>query len=1178
MSGLEPLAVLALAGNVLQLIGAAHKTIEIVKQVYQTGEVNPALTDHAVRLEALSKRIQTVTATVATTTTTVATTVPTATQDTQVLGLAQKCLNAAEELRKEVNSLKLKGSNTKPSLWKKLKITSKTLLRQRTLDKFGKEMLDAEHLLQTGLLTKIFESAGGGLEKLDADLRSFLKEYRETHLKATELICAEADKTRKNVTTQIEGGTRAVQTHMTQETGRAESSLKNHITLSMVDTERSLSDRISAAARTADEREKEAEAEVARGKLLCSLKFDRMNERRNMVVESHPETYDWVLSEPQNASEAGVHLPWDSFPGWLQSTEPAYWISGKLGSGKTTLVKFLLEHSQTRTFLDLWNPDAVLVSHFFWRPGTQMQQSIKGFFCSLLYQLLENDKGSLNRILSNSSDASKKDSDADWSPKELQSTLLDVMAHYPRSIVLFLDGLDEVLQADGTLALLNVIDSLKCSRGLQGKVKLCLGARREPLIEERLGDWPQLRLEDLNYADLRRYAKDKVIIPHRYYICMSPVLKLYGYNANGDYATFSLENPPTPHELRDWVVTELVRKAEGVFLWLCLTAKMVMEALERGETVADLQQQVNSLPSDLSKWRNSKLYAEMWARENSDSERSQHQERACLYFYLAINDIPVDFMSLMIATNDGMVNRIRYCDPYQPGFVKSLVGLCKARIRDVEIRGAGLLQIYPIRKDLRYLDLQPWYGKDYHELMPYAEEYNGGSHRPFGFIHRTARDFLTDTAQGLHILRKYRISEWHLCQRLAAARLACCRLFKALPTITELLGVLPEENKEKAICECDELLQFCEQLFKSGQLFENPRLLHKEADYRQEGREKVESCNHSRYEVRVKREHEFLFEAASFGRDIWHWIYSKLPSMELDKQTLSELLLHLCNFTPNHRYSASQLSRLLERGPCPSRKGPRPVGISGPLYQESDVVHAFETPLKALISSVWELGGDECMNDSNLARKVIELLQLLMSNGADPEGEEFRVTFAVFNGMLFEMPLRFNLYAKATPGDGLTGMQFIRTYPLSMILGRILQSWKDRFPELDTCYENRGIIQDGAMVLVGRSILMLHSAATPARMCIVGAEEELEDELFWVAREADGLLHTQDRNSYRIAVPPAIKQGLSRALERKDPEGVDESQKLRRLFELFQRVGITSVYCGDWEEGCYLDDWTEFGH
>jgi hypothetical protein len=1237
MSGLEPIAALSLACNILQVIDVAHKTIHTVRQVYQNGELDSGLTHHATHLEDLSKRIRTATMPTPTTTTPSTTSSSTARgavrgatqprptdRDMHLLELSNRCLKAIRDLREEVEFLK--GPDTKSKLVAILKTATKTVWRQRRLDRLEKDMLDAERLLQTGLLTRVFEhaeKATGGLEKLDSGIRSLVDEYRAGRLEAAGLVRGEADRTRKNLTSQIKGSTQAVNRHTSQETARAETSLKTHIIQATAQVQMSLKTRISAVGRSADERAQDARLEARRERLLRSLKFDRMNERRNMVAESHPKTYQWVLSDGSDAAEpadvaesskADARHRWDSFSDWLRSTEPAYWISGKPGSGKTTLVKYLLDHPQTRSFLELWSPGAVLVSHFFWRPGTQMQQSIKGLFCSLLYQLLEKDKASLDRILSGSSNASEKDTDTDWSYQELQSTLLDVMAHYPRPVALFLDGLDEVLQADGTLALLNVVDALKRHQGLQRKVKLCLGARREPLIAEKLWACPQLRLEHLNYTDLRQYAEDTIIIPPQYQISIPPGSNLYARIVEGDRVTFSSEKPPSQTQMRDWLVTELVANAEGVFLWLCLTAKTVMEAIWQGETVTDLQHRINSLPSDLAK-----LYADMWARVNGDSECAQHQERAALYFQLAIIGIYRNPLSLMIGTTTGMANRIRYCNPYEAGFATSLVELCKAKMQDIELRCAGLVRVNPVpgRDHVQGSFIQPWYGKEYQDLIPYLIPYaDDTSPPPFEFIHRTARDFLTDTVEGSRILRKHKVSEWHLRQRLAAARLACCRLFRIAPyvspaddgkgewsrenynslrchlsSIALLRDALPEEDGENAIHvrKCEELLKFCEQLFKSGQLFREPRLLIHDDDFQEEGPGFRLDVFRTRYEIYVDREHEFLLEAASIGLNIWSFILTKVQSLELDKQTLSELLLHACNITfsylehrlrwkgrepKSHRLgidSRLKLARLLlKRGACPSHKWPRWIepgiaidetdGIVGWVdshrYGLVDSVYVLETPLKALISSVWGLGRNTSMMDANLAGHFVDLIRLLMSNGADPDGEDFRVTYTyhVIDGHLFETPLVFGFLSG-------NWMRFVLAYTLSVIIARMLQSWKDRFPELDTFLGAQNTIQDGSRL--GRVVLILHEA----RMCFVGTNEELEEELLWVAQEAEGILQAHDRASYKVPVPLEIQQGLSRALYRRHPELVKESQRSRRLLQVLQRAGMNSIYWGEWENG-----------
>ncbi|KAK4113218.1 hypothetical protein N656DRAFT_768156 [Canariomyces notabilis] len=1211
MSGLEPIAALSLACNMLQVIDVAYKTIHTVRQVYQNGELDSGLTHHATHLEDLSKRIRT--ATMPTTTTKTPSTTSSSTargaargatqprptdRDMHLLELSNRCLKAIWDLREEVEFLK--GPDTKSKLVAILKTATKTVWRQRRLERLEKDMLDAERLLQTGLLTRVFEhaeKAAGGLEKLDSGMRSLVDEYRAGRLEAAGLVRGEADRMRKNLTSQIKGSTQAVNRHTTQETARAETSLKTHITQATAQVQMSLKTRISAVARSAEERAQDARLEARRERLLRSLKFDRMNERKNMVAESHPKTYQLVLTDGSDAGEPAdvtesskgdADHRWDSFSDWLRSTEPTYWISGKLGSGKTTLVKYPLGHPQTRSFLELWSPGAVLVSHFFWRPGTQI-----------------------------GSNASAKDTETDWSDQELQSTLLDVMAHYPKSMACFLDGLDEVLRTDGTLALLNVVDALKRPQGLQGKVKLCLGARREPLIEEKLWACPQLRLEDLNYTDLRRYAEDTIIIPPQYQISIPPGSKLYARNAEGYQVTFSSKMPLSRSQMRDWLVTELVAKAEGVFLWLCLTAKTVMEALWQGETVTDLQHRIDSLPTDLTQ-----LYADMWARANGDSERPQHQKRAVLYFHLAIKPERMykDRLSLTIGTTDGMANLIRYCDPDEPGFATRLVESCKAKMRDIEVRCAGLLKINPIPERNLPSMLQPWYGKEYCDLIPYAEE---APYPPlFEFVHRTAHDFLTDTVEGLKILRKYKISHWRLRQRFVAARLAACRLLRSAPaikycflkefvhredynslrrhlaSISRLLDTLPEGDEENAIGECYELLGFCEQLFESGQLFGDARTPAHDEDFQEVGPESDYFAYQTRYEVVVKRDNEFLLEAASINLNIWPLILAKVQSLELNTLTLSELLLHVCNITDfdqedvfwardlwdwnelhlewedgeyySYRLGIDcrlRLARLLlERGADPSRKGPRRIYKHGD-YGRTDQVHVLETPLKGLISSVWRLDRNTGIMDENLARYFIALIRLLMSNGADPAGEEFRVTYQVIDGRLFERPLGFESEAwrGKTPVGGIEDMWFVLAYPLSTILVRMLWNWKDRFPEIDTFLEAQDTSQDGKL---GHVILMLR----PARMCFVEAGEEREEglaeELQWVARSAEGILSAHDLDSRSVPVPLEIQHALSRALDRRHPKAGEKSQASRRLFNVFQRAGMTSIYCGKWEDGC----------
>ncbi|TLD30612.1 hypothetical protein PspLS_01868 [Pyricularia sp. CBS 133598] len=219
------------------------------------------------------------------------------------------------------------------------------------------------------------------------------------------------------------------------------------------------------------------------------------------------KTFHWVLRD--GSDRIDNQLGRKSYNG-SDAYDNIYWISGKPGSGKSTLIKHLLDQPQTREYLQVWKPNPVIISHFFWRPGTTMQQSIKGLLLSLLYQLLNKDNAALDQIIKTDElGMLSKDAETDWSVSELKVCLGIIMSRYPRPILIFLDGFDEVLPEEGAIQLLEVIEQVSNT----GDHKICLGSRREPIFVKRLCYYPQLRIEHLNQPDLQRYCKDNIKIP-----------------------------------------------------------------------------------------------------------------------------------------------------------------------------------------------------------------------------------------------------------------------------------------------------------------------------------------------------------------------------------------------------------------------------------------------------------------------------------------------------------------------------------------------------------------------------------------------------------------------------------------------------------------------------------------
>lgn len=118
------------------------------------------------------------------------------------------------------------------------------------------------------------------------------------------------------------------------------------------------------------------------GTFLESLIFPDIHLRQNTIKDAAPDTFDWILDETNDNSGS-------NFREWLTEDSSTYWISGKAGSGKSTLMAYLVEQNRTRRALETWaeNRTLYILSFFFWRPGSELQRSILGLLRSLLYQI-----------------------------------------------------------------------------------------------------------------------------------------------------------------------------------------------------------------------------------------------------------------------------------------------------------------------------------------------------------------------------------------------------------------------------------------------------------------------------------------------------------------------------------------------------------------------------------------------------------------------------------------------------------------------------------------------------------------------------------------------------------------------------------------------------------------------
>ncbi len=103
---------------------------------------------------------------------------------------------------------------------------------------------------------------------------------------------------------------------------------------------------------------------IAQRKILSLLAFPEMRNRVETVPEAHKATFKWIFQGKDTAGEDHMdqvdlfdeetRKKVDKFVEWLSLGTGVYHIAGKLGSGKSTLMKYLASHDRVREELQTW--------------------------------------------------------------------------------------------------------------------------------------------------------------------------------------------------------------------------------------------------------------------------------------------------------------------------------------------------------------------------------------------------------------------------------------------------------------------------------------------------------------------------------------------------------------------------------------------------------------------------------------------------------------------------------------------------------------------------------------------------------------------------------------------------------------------------------------------------------
>lgn len=307
--------------------------------------------------------------------------------------------------------------------------------------------------------------------------------------------------------------------------------------------------------------------------ILSSLVFSDINNRQDRIEDPSHSTYEWIFDRKKTASAGVQYLP------WLEKGNGIFWITGKAGSGKSTLMKYIRNDPRTLECLQSWSNGRKLfvASHYFWHLGSPMERSFSGLLKSILYEVLQSCPDLIEPVCKarwNNELRGRDASSVAWTDAELRQcleTLTTSDLKFKKQKIcfcFFIDGLDEF---DGDYEVVDALVRLASNSG----IKICASSRPWNKFEVAF----DVSKQQGRYLELHLHTK-------------------------GDVANFvkgelrdTLTRVGKAHSDLDSVVSEMIDRSEGVFLWVSLVIRNELRPLlEARESIDALKERINTIP------------------------------------------------------------------------------------------------------------------------------------------------------------------------------------------------------------------------------------------------------------------------------------------------------------------------------------------------------------------------------------------------------------------------------------------------------------------------------------------------------------------------------------------------------------------------------------------------------
>ena len=339
---------------------------------------------------------------------------------------------------------------------------------------------------------------------------------------------------------------------------------------------------------------------------LTTLNNVEVKTRLQNIDPAYKTTYEWILS------------PQIGFRDWLEGKHPSpsFWIYGKPGSGKSTAMKYAMTHPLLRKSLNLYQEKPwIIAGYFFHDRGSENQKSIEGFLQEILYQILKQCP-QFFRIIYESylaikavASLTRRITDT-WKIRDLEAALSKIASEATSDVnlCLFVDALDE---HDGNhtdlIAVLRHISELPSNRFF--RLRLCLAGRPENAFKDAFEAYPTFAIHNYTTEDIRCYVEDRLLMGVK-----------DKFINEGRHQVLTL-------------ISYIIERAHGVFLWVRLVVDEVSEGLREGDSIQELKELLSSIPTELES-----LYARAICRKTRGSKKALDRDRheAYVMFQIAL--------------------------------------------------------------------------------------------------------------------------------------------------------------------------------------------------------------------------------------------------------------------------------------------------------------------------------------------------------------------------------------------------------------------------------------------------------------------------------------------------------------------------------------------------------------